>query len=166
MQEPLERGTMLEFPVRVERNAPTSLQAQLTEQLRRAILDGRLAAGMRGPVRHPEFLLQAMMAYLQSGVGAAAAVVSLLWWVRIRGAIALLFWLLFAVARIGSELLPLHPDLAMTDPVWRSEARRLDSIAFGMTPREYDPARLPAAPAIVPSLWDDSVAARAEAFLC
>jgi GntR family transcriptional regulator/MocR family aminotransferase len=40
---------MLDFPVRVERNAPTSLQIQLTEQLRRAILDGRLAAGMRLP---------------------------------------------------------------------------------------------------------------------
>lgn len=40
---------MLDFPVCVERNAPTSLQIQLTEQLRRAILDGRLAAGMRLP---------------------------------------------------------------------------------------------------------------------
>ena len=40
---------MLDFPVRVERNAPTSLQVQLTEQLRRAILDGRLAAGTRLP---------------------------------------------------------------------------------------------------------------------
>lgn len=40
---------MLEFPVRVERNAPTSLQVQLTEQLRRAILDGRLSAGTRLP---------------------------------------------------------------------------------------------------------------------
>ncbi len=40
---------MLDFPVRVERNAPTSLQIQLTEQLRRAILDGRLVAGMRLP---------------------------------------------------------------------------------------------------------------------
>ena len=40
---------VLDFPVRVERNVPTSLQVQLTEQLRRAILDGRLAAGMRLP---------------------------------------------------------------------------------------------------------------------
>jgi len=48
-EEPLERSTMLDFPVRVDRNAPASLQVQLTEQLRRAILDGRLAAGMRLP---------------------------------------------------------------------------------------------------------------------
>lgn len=40
---------MLDFPVQVERDAPASLQVQLTEQLRRAILDGRLAAGMRLP---------------------------------------------------------------------------------------------------------------------
>ncbi len=40
---------MLDFPVRVERDAPTSLQVQLTVQLRRAILDGRLAAGMQLP---------------------------------------------------------------------------------------------------------------------
>ena len=40
---------MLDFPVQVERNAPASLQVQLTEQLRRAILDGRLVAGMRLP---------------------------------------------------------------------------------------------------------------------
>lgn len=121
----------------------------------------RLAAGVRGPIRHPEFLLQAMMAYLQTGVGAAAAVVSLLWWVRIRGAVALLFWLLFTVARIGSELLPLHPDLATADPVWRSEARRLDSVAFRIEPPENDRTRLPALAALVPTLWDDSVAARA-----
>jgi GntR family transcriptional regulator/MocR family aminotransferase len=42
-------GTMLDFPVRVDRSAQHSLQIQLTEQLRRAILDGRLAAGMRLP---------------------------------------------------------------------------------------------------------------------
>lgn len=121
----------------------------------------RLAAGLRGPIRHSEFLLQAMMSYLQSGVGAAAAVVSLLWWVRIRGAVALLFWLLFLVARFGSELLPLHPDLAAADPVWRTEARRLDSVAFRIGVTGYDRARLPALAALIPTLWDDSVAARA-----
>ena len=121
----------------------------------------RLAAGARGPIRHSEFLLQAMMSYLQSGVGAAAAVVSLLWWVRIRGAVALLFWLLFAVARIGSELLPLHPDLAISDPVWRGEARRLDSVAFRLRATSHDRTRLPPPARLVPTLWDDSVAARA-----
>lgn len=40
---------MLEFPVRIERGAPLSLQVQLTEQFRRAILDGRLASGTRLP---------------------------------------------------------------------------------------------------------------------
>lgn len=39
----------MEFPIRLERDAPQSLQRQLTEQLRRAILDGRLSAGMRLP---------------------------------------------------------------------------------------------------------------------
>lgn len=40
---------MTDFPVRIERGSGTSLQRQLTEQLRRAILDGRLSAGMRLP---------------------------------------------------------------------------------------------------------------------
>ncbi|MGH9174299.1 MAG: GntR family transcriptional regulator, partial [Vicinamibacterales bacterium] len=40
---------MMDFPVQLDRRASVSLQEQLTEQLRRAILDGRLASGMRLP---------------------------------------------------------------------------------------------------------------------
>jgi GntR family transcriptional regulator/MocR family aminotransferase len=39
----------MDFPIRLDRELTTSLQRQLTEQLRRAILDGRLGAGMRLP---------------------------------------------------------------------------------------------------------------------
>jgi GntR family transcriptional regulator/MocR family aminotransferase len=40
---------MMDFPIKIDRAAAKPLQEQLTEQLRRAILDGRLAAGMRLP---------------------------------------------------------------------------------------------------------------------
>lgn len=40
---------MLDFPLLLDRSAPDSLQRQLLAQLRRAILDGRLAPGMRLP---------------------------------------------------------------------------------------------------------------------
>lgn len=39
----------MDFPIRLERDSSVPLQRQLTEQLRRAILDGRLGAGMRLP---------------------------------------------------------------------------------------------------------------------
>lgn len=119
----------------------------------------RLAAGLRGPIRHPEFLLQATMAYLRSGVGAAAAVLSLLWWVRVRGAVAFLFWVMFGLATLGAEALPLHPDLAQRDPVWRSESRRLDSVAFGLGLTADRPAS-PAPGAVRVSLWDEEVVVR------
>jgi GntR family transcriptional regulator/MocR family aminotransferase len=38
-----------DFPIQLDRSCRDSLQRQLTEQLRRAILDGRLGAGMRLP---------------------------------------------------------------------------------------------------------------------
>jgi hypothetical protein len=121
----------------------------------------RLAAGLRGPVRHSEFMLQTTMAYLQTGVGAAAAVLSLLWWIRVRGAVALLFWVMFGLARLGAALLPLHPNQTIADPVWRNEARRLDSIAFAIAPTD-DPF-VPSSPAgAVPvTLWDETVVVRA-----
>jgi len=40
---------MTDFPIRIERGSGVSLHRQLTEQLRRAILDGRLSAGSRLP---------------------------------------------------------------------------------------------------------------------
>ena len=39
----------MDFPIQIDRASGVSLQRQLTEQLRRAILDGRLSAGMRLP---------------------------------------------------------------------------------------------------------------------
>lgn len=39
----------MDFPIQIERASSLSLQRQLTDQLRRAILDGRLSAGMRLP---------------------------------------------------------------------------------------------------------------------
>ncbi len=122
----------------------------------------RLASGQRGPVLHSEFVLRAVMAYIGTGLGAAAAVVSLLSWVRVRGGVALLLWVMFGLVWIGGELLPLHPEHARQDALWRAEARRIDSVAFGIAnlagallhPRPM-PAALPA------SLWDDSLAIRA-----
>ncbi len=122
----------------------------------------RVASGQHGPVRHAEFLLRAVMAYLQTGLGVAAAVVSLLCWVRIRGSVALLFWVMFGLAWLGGEFLPLHPELARKDPVWQSEVRRVDSMAFRLTNLDGVPLRPRARPAALPvSLWDDSVAIRA-----
>lgn len=119
----------------------------------------RLAAGFGGPIRHPEFLLQATLAYLRTGIGAAAAGLSLLWWARVRGAVAFLFWVMFGLASLGAAALPRHPDLARRDPVWRSESRRLDSVAFGL---RLAPGRLssPAPGAGPVTLWDEEVVVR------
>lgn len=127
-----------------------------------SLIPHRLAAGTRGPILESEFVLRSLMSYLETGFGAAAAVMTLSWWFRVRGAVALLFWMMFILARVGGALLPLHTGEASADAAWRVTARKLDSVAYqlfgldGPAPQEST-----AAAQLRPSLWDDSVATRA-----
>jgi len=124
----------------------------------------RLAAGLRGPLLPSEFLLRSLVWRIQAGLAAAAALVSLLWWFRVRGSAVVALWGLFGVSLLVGRGLPLHGDAATEDPAWQNAARALDSVAFALSGLEAtpDPARLPAA-ALHPSLWDDTVLAQAAA---
>jgi hypothetical protein len=115
----------------------------------------RLAAGMRGPLLSSEFLLRTLVAEVEAGLGAAAAVVSFFWWLRVRGAVAFGVWSVYALAVLGGRILPLGTELATADADWRASARALDSVAFGLAAveRATPPVRGTVA-GIVPSLWD------------
>lgn len=127
-----------------------------------SLIPMRLAAGTRGPILHSEFVLRSLMSYLETGFGAAAAVMTLSWWFRVRGAVAFLFWMMFVLARIGGALLPLHTGGAPADQAWRATARGLDSIAFQLSGLDRTaPTRPTPAALLIPTLWDDSVATRA-----
>jgi uncharacterized protein UPF0182 len=120
----------------------------------------RLAAGSRGPLLSAEYLLRSTVAEVQAGIGAAAAIVSLLWWVRLRGLAAVGVWLLFGVALLAGRLLPLHTEAAIADPGWQSAARGLDSVAFALGGVKARPAGpRPPASALAPSLWDEGILA-------
>jgi len=120
----------------------------------------RLVAGVRGPVPPAEFALQSLLAYLATGLGIVAAVLSLLWWAKLRGQVGLVFWMMFLLVRLGGPLLPLHGGAASSGPEWRAAARDLDSIAYQLSGLERGPAPDPAPVALlVPTLWDDSMAA-------
>ena len=122
----------------------------------------RLAAGLQGPLLHSEFVLRSLMAWLETGFGAVAAVTSLFWWVRIPGSVAFVFWMMFGLARIGGHLLPHHTGTAAADPGWQVSTRSLDSVAFQLAGLEQGPL-IPRDPAALlpPTLWDDSVIATA-----
>jgi hypothetical protein len=115
----------------------------------------RLAAGLRGPMLSSEFLLRTLVAEVEAGLGAAAAVASFLWWLRVRGFAAVVAWSLFGVSLLAGRVLPLQTEKAVRDDGWRIGARRLDSIAFGLGEVVGTPLviRTPAA-ALHPTLWD------------
>ena len=118
----------------------------------------RLAAGLRGPLLSSEFLLRTLVAEVEAGLGAAAAVVSFFWWLRIRGAVAFGVWMLYGIAVLVGRVLPLHTEAAIKDDGWRASARALDSVAFGLAAIEgaRPTARIPLSQ-LVPSLWDAAV---------
>ena len=118
----------------------------------------RLAAGLRGPLLSSEFLLRTLVAEVEAGLGAATAVVSFFWWLRIRGAVAFGVWMLYGLAVLAGRVLPLRTEAATKDDGWRASARALDSVAFGLGtvegPRPV--SRIPLSH-LVPSLWDPTV---------
>ena len=118
----------------------------------------RLAAGLRGPLLSSEFVLRTLVAEVVAGLGAAAAVVSFFWWLRIRGAVAFGVWILYGLSVLAGRVLPLRTEAATKDDGWRASARALDSVAFGLATVEGNRsvARIPLA-RLVPSLWDAGV---------
>src|ERR1051326_498918 len=122
------------------------------------VLAGGPARGSRGPPLAAEFLLRTLVAEIEAGVGAAAALLSLLWWARLRGIAALVVWLIFGLSLLAARVLPLHTEAAVADPGWQAAARGLDSVAFALGPSEAGPAAgRGAATALTPSLWDDTI---------
>ncbi|NOT08732.1 MAG: COG1615 family transporter [Gemmatimonadales bacterium] len=115
----------------------------------------RLAAGSSGPVLLSDFLLRTLVAQVQAGLGAAAAVASFLWWLKVRGIVAVAAWALFGLGLLGGALLPSRTAQSMRDEGWRAAARRLDGVAFGLGGIEGTPLGQSAASVeIVPALWD------------
>jgi hypothetical protein len=122
----------------------------------------RLAAGLRGPLLTSEFLLRSLVAEIEAGVGAAAALLSLLWWGGLRGAAAFGVWALFALVSLAARVLPLHTEAAVADPGWQAAARSLDSIAFALGGAEAGPPAVRSAAAgLIPTLWDEPMLAAA-----
>jgi hypothetical protein len=120
----------------------------------------RLAAGVRGPLLSSEFLLRTLVAEVEAGLGAAAAIVSFFWWIRLRGVIAFAVWGLYGVAVLAGRVLPLHTEAATGDEGWRASARSLDSTAFGLRVAEAGAPVPPPLAVLVPTLWDPDVVPR------
>ncbi len=118
----------------------------------------RLAAGLRGPVAASEFMLRTLVSRIQAGIGAAAAVASMLWGLRVRPAVAVAVWSLLVLSLVAGRLLPLGSMSPATDEGWRSAARRLDSVAFQLGDAEAAApgSRVPAAE-LTPTLWDEAM---------
>lgn len=114
----------------------------------------RLAAGDRGPLLPSAFLLNRSVAAVQAGFGAGAAVVSFLWWIRMRGVVAAAIWALFGIGLLAGRLVPLRSSQAVADPDWRAGARRLDSVSFGLGGLEIPPPPGVPAASLAPTLWD------------
>ncbi len=123
----------------------------------RALEQFRLAVGESGPVLPSAFLLARSVAAVQAGLGAGAAVVTFLWWLRLRGVVAAAIWGLFGVGLLAGELVPLRSTQAVADAGWRASARRLDSVSFGLSRLEEAPLTLRPAEEIEPALWDRAV---------
>jgi hypothetical protein len=122
----------------------------------------RLAAGLRGPLLPSEFLLRSLIWRIQAGLAAGAALVSLLWWFRLRASAVIALWSLFGLSLVVGRGLPLHGDTATEDPSWQIAGRALDSVAFQLSGLESPPrwSQVPAG-SLRPSLWDDTVLAQA-----
>lgn len=122
----------------------------------------RLAAGLRGPLTSSEFVLRNLLSRIQLALALSVALVSVLWWLRGRTWPMVAFWLFFLASLGFGRALPFHPATAAEDPSWRSAARALDSVAFQLRGlEERAPAGPPAASALRPTLWDDSLLANA-----
>ena len=118
----------------------------------------RLAAGLRGPLVQSEFLVRSLVSQVQAGLGAAVAVTSFLWWIRFRGAVVVVMWLLLGLALLAGRVLPFGTVVATKDETWRAAARALDSVAFALAEVKGPPLGLPAPAAeLTPSLWDEPV---------
>lgn len=118
----------------------------------------RLAAGLRGPILPSEFLLRTPMALLEASLGATAAVFSFLWWLRMRGFVAFVAWVLFGVSLLAGRLLPLYSETAPADPGWQAPARNVDSISFALSVAEGGtPVAAPPAASLPATLWDESI---------
>ena len=116
----------------------------------------RLAAGLRGPLVHSEFLLRTLVSHIQAGLGAAVAVTSFLWWVRFRGAVVLAMWLLFGLTMLAGRVLPLGTVVATKDETWRAASRALDSVAFALAEIEAGALSLSVpSTELTPTLWDE-----------
>jgi uncharacterized protein UPF0182 len=124
----------------------------------------RLAAGLRGPLLSSEFVLRSLVSRIQLGLAATTALLSFLWWFRVRGSAVVALWLLFGLGLVVGRGLPLHGAAAAEDPAWRTSARALDSLAFQLGGLESgsDGVRAAAA-ALKPSLWDDTLLAQTAA---
>ena len=122
----------------------------------------RLAAGLRGPLLTSEFLLRSLVSQIEAGVGAAAALLSLLWWAGLRGLATFAVWALFALVSLAGRVLPLHTEAAVAAPGWQAAARALDSVAFALGGAEAaPPTSRTAASALIPTLWDEPMLAPA-----
>ena len=95
----------------------------------------RLASGFRGPLLSSEFLLRTLVAEVEAGLGAAAAVVSFFWWLRVRGSVVLGVWMVYGLGVLVGRV-PLHTEAAASDEGWRASARGLDSLAYGLANTE------------------------------
>ena len=118
----------------------------------------RLAAGLRGPMVASEFMLRALVSRIQAGIGLAAAIASLLWWLRVRATVAVTVWSLLVISLVAGRVLPLGNVPATSNEGWRAAARRLDSVAFSLG----DPERPVATPSrsaseVTPTLWDEAM---------
>jgi hypothetical protein len=118
----------------------------------------RLASGVRGPLLSSEFLLRTLVAEVEAGLGAAAAVVSFFWWLRVRGSVVLGVWMVYGLGVLVGRVLPLHTEAAVSDEGWRASARGLDSLAYGLANAETSrTSSVAGLSALIPSLWDAGV---------
>ncbi|HEV8612469.1 MAG TPA: UPF0182 family protein, partial [Gemmatimonadales bacterium] len=113
----------------------------------------RLAAGLRGPLLASEVLQHRSASQVEAVVALLAALVSVLWWFRLRGSVVVAGWIIFVAALLIGRSLPLHSEAASTDPTWQAAGRGLDSVAFQLAGLDLpiDTARTPAT-AVVPTL--------------
>lgn len=118
----------------------------------------RLAAGLRGAMVASEFILRRLVSQIQAGIAIAAAVASVLWWLRVRAVVAVSVWSLLGLGLLAGRILPLGSVNATADEGWRNAAKRLDSVAFSLGEAEGAPIALRAPAAdLTPTLWDEAM---------
>lgn len=123
----------------------------------RALEPYRLAAGDRGPLLPSAFLLRRSVTAVQTGLGAGAAVVTFLWWIRMRGVVAAAIWGVFGLGVLAGRLVPLRASQAVADPDWRASARHMDSVSYGLFGLDDRTGRAEPIDIAAPALWDEAV---------